>query len=418
MPRPRGQVAVWSSDAEYPAGPNLWNGTPTKVAPALSKIARGWDPDEMPPAQWLNWFQNQNAAILNYLDGIEVQNWGDVFTLPNLSLAIAYDPVRRLFWAVGGDGADCIVAQSFLGKKWYVDNTYTGHPVSGGFTDVACQQDPSGDQIVIIIGPTSKVFRFRNNAWQSTTTLLGPNVPLARVVWDPYRNKFWIGADYTYSGPNTAGDLIGSTDGGTWTHHQFPRTGTYDGPINYIACSPEYILSIRGSSGGAPVEFSLSDGVSSYDMFVFDGSDGLPTITQDIVGAAYSEADSLFMILTADGKVFTCDPSTIAGTPTWTQASADIGGTPIAANALTCSGSTWLACYLFDHGISSGDRQVLAYSLDQGVTWTELPNPLEEGSSPNYVIVKVGNTGRDGRFYAVSSTISNSFVAFSLRVKP
>jgi hypothetical protein len=80
MPKPVTD-ATWATDANFPAGGNPWNGTPTKVAPTAGKQAEGWEPKEKPPAQIENWWKNLVGLWLAWLEAVadaaaaKVWNW-------------------------------------------------------------------------------------------------------------------------------------------------------------------------------------------------------------------------------------------------------------------------------------------------------------------------------------------------------
>jgi hypothetical protein len=61
---------TWATDADYPAGPNGWNETDTKVEPSGGKQAEGFEPSERPPAQYLNWWMNLVYLWIAWLDSI------------------------------------------------------------------------------------------------------------------------------------------------------------------------------------------------------------------------------------------------------------------------------------------------------------------------------------------------------------
>lgn len=49
------QLPRWSSDPNFPAGSQPWNGQPTRVEPLATIKARGFLPGTVPPAGWFNW---------------------------------------------------------------------------------------------------------------------------------------------------------------------------------------------------------------------------------------------------------------------------------------------------------------------------------------------------------------------------
>lgn len=67
MARPTDDPAIWSSDVNFPAGADSWNATPTKVDPGAAQVAAGHEPEDMPPAQWLNWLLNNHGQWLEYV---------------------------------------------------------------------------------------------------------------------------------------------------------------------------------------------------------------------------------------------------------------------------------------------------------------------------------------------------------------
>lgn len=56
MAKPTDDI-TWSSDADYPAGPQSYAGTPTCTEPDAGRKATGWEPAIKPPAQGMNWWQ-------------------------------------------------------------------------------------------------------------------------------------------------------------------------------------------------------------------------------------------------------------------------------------------------------------------------------------------------------------------------
>ncbi len=69
MPLPT-DLAEWATDANYPAGVQPEAGDPNKVAPSSSHKATGWRPDEKPPAEELNHWQNAVHKWIDFLDGL------------------------------------------------------------------------------------------------------------------------------------------------------------------------------------------------------------------------------------------------------------------------------------------------------------------------------------------------------------
>ena len=73
MPKPSDKP-VWAIDTLFPAGLNIWSGTPTKVEPSGGKQSEGWEPGERPAAQYMNWWQNN---VYQWIDYIDTGEWDD-----------------------------------------------------------------------------------------------------------------------------------------------------------------------------------------------------------------------------------------------------------------------------------------------------------------------------------------------------
>ncbi len=67
MPKPT-DLAIWSTDANYPMDAAPEEGTPTKVAPVLGKQQLGYRPAEEPPATTDNWWRNVVHQWIEYID--------------------------------------------------------------------------------------------------------------------------------------------------------------------------------------------------------------------------------------------------------------------------------------------------------------------------------------------------------------
>lgn len=59
---------AWATDANYPAGSEPEQGTPTKIATTAPQKAVGWRPEEKPPAQNWNLWNNEAYKWFQYID--------------------------------------------------------------------------------------------------------------------------------------------------------------------------------------------------------------------------------------------------------------------------------------------------------------------------------------------------------------
>ena len=62
-------IPPWATDANHPAGANTWNGQPNKEEPSSTLRARGWNPNEKPPAEVMNAWQNDVGSWIAWLNG-------------------------------------------------------------------------------------------------------------------------------------------------------------------------------------------------------------------------------------------------------------------------------------------------------------------------------------------------------------
>src|SRR5574341_295905 len=59
---------TWATDANYPANTQPWASSATKVQPSSGKQAEGWEPEEPPPAQYMNWWKNLVGQWVDFVD--------------------------------------------------------------------------------------------------------------------------------------------------------------------------------------------------------------------------------------------------------------------------------------------------------------------------------------------------------------
>lgn len=198
MARPTDDPIVFSSDASYPAGADPWNGTPTKVEPSAGQVAAGWEPEDLPPAQWLNYILNNLGAWVEHVkagsDGVIASNWFQRETITGSNgNAIAYDP----------DGEILVIGTT--GENTAVD-------------EVAIWSDDGG------------------MSWNAAATVpvWAPSAPMADLIWD--------GSQFVGVGGITGSgfEIVTSPDGDVWTER---TSGTskagngvvYDGSGTYVA---------------------------------------------------------------------------------------------------------------------------------------------------------------------------------------
>jgi hypothetical protein len=68
MTKPTDDIS-WATDTDYPAGSDPWDATATCVEPSSGRKASGWEPNQKPTAQELNWWERGAARWIQWLAG-------------------------------------------------------------------------------------------------------------------------------------------------------------------------------------------------------------------------------------------------------------------------------------------------------------------------------------------------------------
>lgn len=120
----------WATDANYPAGPEPEQGTPTKVLPDEEDTI-GWRPGAKPPAQKMNRWQNLIYQWMEYLDdgvwtgggsmagGFEVTGGLDTDDLAVADDATIGDRLEVIGDVIGNAGAPVNLSASARGPRFY-----------------------------------------------------------------------------------------------------------------------------------------------------------------------------------------------------------------------------------------------------------------------------------------------------------
>ncbi len=95
MPLPN-PIPTWSTNATFVSPGDPWDGDPTKVDPGAGKRAEGWEPSEAPPAEFLNFWKNGIAALVDYLAGVQAFSWSTLPALVTTPAAIIVDPSQGI----------------------------------------------------------------------------------------------------------------------------------------------------------------------------------------------------------------------------------------------------------------------------------------------------------------------------------
>ena len=404
--RPVTQPPIIASDATYSAPTKVWDGAPTKLVPLGSKVARGLEPSERPAPEFLNWVLNTYGGHLAHLDALEVQNWTPSSTvvgalgggsLPVSGSSVAWDPLSRRFFLANPKAGS-------TGGVWTSPNL-----IEWAHSLVA--DEPIG----MAVGATGYVVAaFSNGDLQrrapggnlTTWAAYAPTLQKALngIAWDSETSRFvaWGTKDMGL-GPGVApnaGIWSATEDLGTITLVAV-GSAVYASEINLVALGPGKKLAIGSFRAlvGDPVSthtWTSADVSAPWtDRGAWTG--GLP------VGLVWDGSRSVFAMACLNGEVW-ISPDGIA----WTKrqdASADRVFLPFTLALV--SGSIWVAVAM---STTNPTLVRLVYSLDAGITWLDVPYPLNQSAAAMGLI----STG--GRAVLVAKDGSDLVVASSLRL--
>lgn len=114
----------WATDTNYPAGPEVEAGSPTKVLPDEEDTV-GWRPAQKPPAQKLNRWQNLIYQWMQYLSdgdltgGVSVAGGLDTDDLAVADDATIGDQLEVIGSLIGSAGAPVNLSASAKGPRFY-----------------------------------------------------------------------------------------------------------------------------------------------------------------------------------------------------------------------------------------------------------------------------------------------------------
>lgn len=416
MPRPptAGPLTIWGATKNYPAGPNPWNGSATKIDPGATFIQQGYTPGEQPPAEFWNFYENRLASLLSYLDTIDLLNPTQGDQLTPVTLAGGQHAIA---WTGSGSNTS---AQGDNGL-YVVTGNNAGAPV--------LQTSPDGIQ-----------------GWKNVAGILpGGSTPFGSIAINPHDGGTWLGK--ITSGVVLTGDIAGG-----WTARLLPVLSpacysiVYDS--TYTGASAAFIFggsavpaaspqpqAWQSIGGIAPSAITLTNAVT-YDGKVTLLAVGKPAGTQTRIaivpvtapsaqvrawsniadnafanpwtdngatgmvnptGFAYGASDGVFLAVEGTGvgagKVW----QTVDGI-TWTLVSTLTGAfSGWTFNGLAVQGGVWVSTIVAGSGVS-----YLGFSLDVGLTWN-IVTMASGTSTPGDVI-----TG-GGQFF-VLQVVSGAFL--------
>ena len=91
MAGPATPPVQWGTDATHPAGADAWSGLANKVNPGAAKVAAGWEPEDNPPAEHLNYVLHNFGQWSEYYRGF-FDTTNDEFEYPSTKVRTVFIP--------------------------------------------------------------------------------------------------------------------------------------------------------------------------------------------------------------------------------------------------------------------------------------------------------------------------------------
>lgn len=374
--RPSGNIPVWSSDLNYPAGAEDWSETPTKVDPGSTAIARGWEPGKSPAAQRFNFLMNRYSGNILAHDAIEVQNW-----LPSATVAsslvnadgayqITYDANRGWLWAVG--------AISSVGKVYYSHNGINWTNVSAkldvtpsapiALSGIAFDGSGTGFACSAYAGSGGTIYRITGDAIAAseyTGTAVTDSQGHYGIVFEPFEGLFLL-----FGAKDDTPAVWTVESSGTVTARVLDDEESYDAIVKLaIAPTQNRWIALADASG----TWRQWDAADPSDVWTDRGVVPFASIPR---GLAYNPDEGLYMVTCNSGETYV----SVDGF-NWTLRSDLPGGGVFLPYCLACFGSLWVAVASVNSS-AQGNQRSLVYSTDQGLTWVPVPYPVDLASSP------------------------------------
>lgn len=315
------------------------------IDPGSSQKQAGWQPDDRPPAPWMNWWQNLVYQWIAAFAIAAVRNWTLVRdispTTPQQFRGLGYDESTGTL-IVTGDTADVATFRSLNGGiTWVTPST----PPAALPNCRAIASDNAGNWCIGGDSPSISESSDDGDTW-TLRSVGGTNDNVNFISYDP-ANSLWI--------------ATGDNDGGTpgrrlWTS---PDRVTWTARISDSGGVGTFLNRVWTNQAG----FS----VAIYDSGIYTSPDGINWTARTAPGASgyddvvYSEGAGIWMLLGSDGsdRIWT-SPDGI----TWTAA-----GAPGGSNSkISCDQG---GLFIVGDGSTTAKSEIRV-STDQGATWTQV----------------------------------------------
>jgi len=353
----------------------------TKIQPSAGYIAQGFTPGEAPSPRHVNYLLNALTRRGRYLDGIEAKNWqpspvrigGTLLTSLGFDVDIAYSPSEQAYYAFSIiTGPSSTIRRSGpSGHTWVSQGIPPTRP--GQYKSIV-----ASNTHVFAAGNSTTALSVKDivaGTWTNldiTSLALDNGAVFGSAIWRGAGGEILIGFG------SSAAHILRSNQNNTARSRIVLGT-----PSGYTASSlaPDFLiggngdgssftLALLGRQGGAlggglAIYKSNSTGSAFTGPVRLDNSDISKPLFSTLVNAwtAVVGTEVRYFIQDATGRTaYSVDGDN------WTVITGTV--TPMRRYSIAALGTAWV-------GVLDATGE-LAYSLDQGVTWTALVAPFDD----------------------------------------
>lgn len=419
----------WALEANYPAGPNLWNGQPTKVQPSGDL----WIPNTKAAAEERNYLDNAMCnslvSLTAGLASLPAISWSAqvaVTSLPasaNSEGAAIWDPLNHLWWigvtVPGTPDTMHLYTASGLGDPW-VDRSGAG-PVSaaGGFIAGLAQAETAVNSSVYSLsvvkpGTNAQYHQYLDGTGWTIGAVIS-STTIARLPIIPfYPGACFISAVADTATAGNCGIYTSADSDGasTWTLRQAAGTTATDWLLksNQVTYQGETMALAIPQNVGQNTYWSTTNGTTwtAQSLGGLLPSPYKPTAlawASDSLGSGWwltgdDGSNHKKILKSYDGINWTLVNSLTAG-----QTEGMTGMGPLLVMTIGSG--------------AAGSSSLLVYSTDGGITWYQSPAYLNaNGTAPRWVKSTVENNGSQLFYHHTLNQRFSIAAGFALKTWP
>ncbi len=363
----------WATDENFDATGEAWDGLPTKVDPGAALREEGWEPEQRPAAEHVNFQLNLQGAWLAFLMNVAIANWREVPVIDGNGTALwgstdmdlrcgLFVPVTSsnagalfLFGETDSVSGDTLAAVSVAGAAWS-DPAETVDGTASPATVLAAAYDATNGLVIVVgvdtgsegtihtrpaadapLGTWTSRAGIATTTFRAIATGTGTGAPVAIVVGEDTSNNNM--------------QIFSSSNGTGWTQ----RANVVDRPMHGVANKPGAMwVAVGDDNAGVAKVYRSADGITWTESTTGVGGSTLRHIVWDARAG-------LFLAIGDNGNRRTSPDGT-----TWTDRT-DTGEAWLAEDpaAMATDGAGTILVLAFELG-----WKVYA-STDGGITFTD-----------------------------------------------